>query len=148
MLQKIYLLLLFTLVISPIKIIGQGLPPVQQLMTQSELKETGLSKLSAAELRKFNEWLERYTLTVFEVANSQSRTSNNDVIESQIEGEFKGWEGDTIFKLTNGQIWQQTLYAYHYHYAYRPKVTIIKTDAGYRMKVDGISQTIYVKRVR
>jgi hypothetical protein len=46
------------------------------------------------------------------------------VIESSIDGEFKGWDGSTIFKLSNGQIWQQSSYAYMYHYAYNPPVLI------------------------
>ena len=35
------------------------------------------------------------------------------VIESQIDGEFEGWEGETVFVLTNGQIWQQSSYDYY-----------------------------------
>src|SRR6202044_232769 len=31
-------------------------------------------------------------------------------IESSISGEFHGWDGETIFKLDNGQIWQQAEY--------------------------------------
>ena len=30
------------------------------------------------------------------------------VIETQIEGEFECWEGETAVKLMNGQIWIQT----------------------------------------
>src|SRR3989344_2622108 len=45
-------------------------------------------------------------------------------IESSIDGEFNGWEGETIYKLINGQYWQQSAYHYHYHYAYSPKVLI------------------------
>ena len=71
-----------------------------------------------------------------------------DFIESTIEGEFNGWEGETIFKLSNGQIWQQVSYAYTYHYSYRPKVFIIKTHGAYKMKVDGVSGTIFVKRLK
>jgi len=26
-------------------------------------------------------------------------------IETHIEGDFEGWEGETIYKLSNGQIW-------------------------------------------
>lgn len=33
-----------------------------------------------------------------------------NVIETQISGGFKGWEGGTIFKMSNGQIWQQSSY--------------------------------------
>ena len=97
------------------------------------------------------------------IANGTGRTKNDlallnqfqkpshtgrKAVESQISGEFKGWGGDTIFKLTNGQIWQQSSYAYNYHYAYRPEVIIYNTTAGYKMKVDGVDSTIYVKRIK
>lgn len=71
-----------------------------------------------------------------------------DVIESSIDGKFEGWKGETIFKLTNGQIWQQAEYAYLYHYAYRPEVLIYKSSGGYVMKVDGVSDEIRVKLIR
>lgn len=71
-----------------------------------------------------------------------------DKIESQIDGDFEGWEGETVVKLTNGQIWQQAAYAYTYHYAYRPKVTIYKTDSGFKMQVEGLKDSLLVKRIK
>jgi hypothetical protein len=71
-----------------------------------------------------------------------------DVIESTIEGEFKGWEGSTIFKLTNGQIWQQSEYSYMYHYAYRPSVTIYESKDGVKMKVEDVDEVISVKKLK
>ena len=62
--------------------------------------------------------------------------------------EFSGWEGETIFKLANGQIWQQTQYAYTYRYAYSPKVLIFKTRGGYKMQVEGMDKTIGVERIK
>lgn len=38
---------------------------------------------------------------------SQRRSSCSPAIESAISGEIEGWSGETIFKLDNGQIWQQ-----------------------------------------
>jgi hypothetical protein len=70
------------------------------------------------------------------------------VIESQIDGDFEGWEGETIVKLTNGQIWQQSEYAYEYHYAFMPKVLIVKAGSGYKMKVDGTGRAVGVKPLR
>ena len=58
-----------------------------------------------------------------------------DVIESKVEGDFEGWEGETVYRLTNGQVWQQSAYHYHYHYAYRPDVLIYKDGYGYKMIV-------------
>jgi hypothetical protein len=74
--------------------------------------------------------------------------STPSVIESQIDGDFNGWSGDTIFKLTNGQIWEQSEYAYEYEYAYRPDVTIYRTSGGYKMKVADMSDSIAVKRIK
>jgi hypothetical protein len=70
------------------------------------------------------------------------------VIESQIDGDFEGWEGETIFKLTNGQIWQQASYDYAYNYAYMPEVIIYKTSGGYKMKVEDIEDVIDVVRIK
>ena len=70
------------------------------------------------------------------------------VIETQIDGEFNGWEGETIVKLMNGQIWQQTEYHYHYHYAYMPKVVVYRSGGGYKMKVEGVEKAVGVERLR
>jgi hypothetical protein len=70
------------------------------------------------------------------------------VIETQIDDDFEGWDGETIFKLSNGQVWQQASYAYTYHYAYRPKVVIYSTGSAYRMRVEGVDSTIQVKRIK
>lgn len=75
-------------------------------------------------------------------------TSTSDVIESRIDGEFSGWEGETIFKLVNGQIWQQSRYAYKYHYAYSPEVLIYRSGSVYKMRVDSVDGEIAVRRLK
>jgi hypothetical protein len=75
-------------------------------------------------------------------------TPQPEVIDSQIYGEFTGWDGETIFRLMNGQIWQQTSYSYTYHYAFMPKVLIFRADGGYIMQVDGIQERISVRLLR
>jgi hypothetical protein len=69
-------------------------------------------------------------------------------IESAISGEVHGWDGETIFKLDNGQIWQQAEYDYTYFYEYHPDVTIYQTRGGCRMKVEDEEETIIVKRIK
>jgi hypothetical protein len=118
---------------------------VQQLMSAADFRAAGLHKLSDEEVARLNEWLQQFALTLM---SGTSAFGTPDVIESQIEGEFEGWDGETIFKLLNGQIWQQASYAYHYHYAYMPEVLIYKTSGGYKMKVEGVDETIYVRRIR
>ncbi len=70
------------------------------------------------------------------------------VIETKIDGEFEGWEGETIFKMMNGSIWQQSSYAYTYHYAYMPDVIIYHKVGSYYMKVDGVDDEIQVRQIR
>jgi hypothetical protein len=70
------------------------------------------------------------------------------LIESQIEGDFNGWEGETIIRLSNGQIWQQSSYHYEYHYAFMPKVLIFKTGGVFRAKVDGTETSVPVTRLK
>lgn len=67
-----------------------------------------------------------------------------DVIESQIDGEFNGWTGETLFPLLNGQVWQQVAYAYHYHYAYSPRVLIVRSGSQHEMHVDGVDPAVTV----
>lgn len=70
------------------------------------------------------------------------------VVESKIDGDFEGWDGDTIFKLENGQIWQQSSFAFTYKFAFRPKVIIFQKDSRWFMKVDGVEKTIEVKQLK
>ena len=66
----------------------------------------------------------------------------SDVIESRINGEFKGWEGNTEYQLTNGQVWKQSTYNYEYTYSHMPEVLIYSTSSGYRMQVEGTSADV------
>ncbi len=69
----------------------------------------------------------------------------DNVIKSRIDGDFKGFEGNTIYKLTNGTVWQQTDGKYQYKYAYSPRVVIYRVGFGWKMSVEGI--TVSVERL-
>ena len=120
---------------------------IRQFMSAGEFKAAGLDKLSSGELEALNQWIVKFALQIFQTAQGGGGGCAG-VIESQIDGTFEGWSGDTIFKLTNGQIWQQSSYAYTYHYAYRPEVTIFPSGGGCKMKVEGVSSSIPVKRLK
>lgn len=68
------------------------------------------------------------------------------VVESRINGEFKGWEGQTAYELQNGQVWQQSQYKYKYKYAHMPHVIIFNPGGGHVMQVAGTSAK--VRRVK
>jgi len=86
----------------------------------------------------------KYLLTV--EGNSIPVRRVTDVVESQIDGEFKGWDGKSVYRLTNGQVWGQSEYKYEYKYAYRPEVLIYSANSGYKMLVDGTEAS--VRKVR
>jgi hypothetical protein len=64
------------------------------------------------------------------------------VIRSKIDGDFEGFEGDTIYKLYNGSVWQQIDGKYKYKYAYSPKVLIYKVERSWKMIVKGITVSV------
>jgi hypothetical protein len=68
------------------------------------------------------------------------------VIDSYIDGEFKGWDGDQFFHLANGTVWQQSHYRYHYHYAYRPRARIIEDGGCHLLEVAGMPDRVEVRR--
>ena len=69
-------------------------------------------------------------------------------LHSYLVGEFNGWDGDTVFRLENGQAWQQIDSSYQYARAERPRVTIRQAAFGsYLLKVEGIGRTVRVRRI-
>jgi hypothetical protein len=79
---------------------------------------------------------------------SISVTRVYDYIESRLQGAFNGWDGKTVFPLANGQVWQQSVYAYHYQHAYRPEVLIYRSKGGWKLEVDGDHRTVDVTRIK
>lgn len=67
--------------------------------------------------------------------------------ESRIDGEFEGWDGETIFQLLNGTRWKQYKYAYKYSYKYRPKVRIWKDGSKFFLDVEGLNKMLQVVRL-
>ncbi len=70
--------------------------------------------------------------------------SAGGVYETRIDGEYNGWEGETIYKLMDGHIIQQRSYHYHYHYAYSPRVIIYQSGGQYKVHVENDSDSMDV----
>ncbi len=130
---------------------------IEQVMTARELRDTGVANLTSEQRDNLNRWLLAYTVRVMNIKRPQEAspqpsrlggTGCSPAIESTISGEFKGWDGETIFKLDNGQIWQQAEYDYMYSYSYRPEVTIYPTTAGCKLKVEDEAEAIVVRRLK
>jgi hypothetical protein len=129
---------------------------IEKMMSAQELKETGVAGLTEQQRGALSRWLLRYTRLVASSVQklpapetgTPIRSSCSPAIETTIAGEFEGWSGETIFKLDNGQIWEQAEYDYMYSYQYRPDVTIYLTRSGCRMKIEGEEETILVRRIK
>ena len=94
---------------------------IAKLMSYDDFTKAGLGKLNAEEIKALNEWLQNYTQSVAKTNLSATNTEpsivrqvlivpqqlEESVIETYIDGDFEGWEGETIWKMDNGQIWQQ-----------------------------------------
>lgn len=82
------------------------------------------------------------------VTNTTPKSSTSDLIESQIDDDFEGYDEGNIYELSNGQIWKQVSYTYSYHYAYRPEVIIYKDGSRYYMKVEDMDDAVQVERIK
>jgi hypothetical protein len=89
-----------------------------------------------------------FALALSLLSVSSSVVLAEQAIESQIDGDFEGFQGETVVKLTNGQIWQQADYSYNYNYSFMPKVIIYETSSGIKMKVDGAGNAVTVIRLK
>ena len=83
-------------------------PGVQQLMSPEEFEASGLDKLSDEELKALDQWLLLYTAGEAAVLRSDNtevrKVAREAEIRSRIQGDFKGWSGETKFRLENGQV--------------------------------------------
>ena len=69
-------------------------------------------------------------------------------VESRIVGDFKGWDGKTLFTLENGQRWQAEGGSYVTPPISRPAVKITPGALGsFWMKIEGVDPRVKVKIV-
>ena len=129
-------------------------------MTGQEFEAAGLEKLTAAELASLNGWIRSRSLATLDSskpATTPSRSSGDDIksmereeFSSRLVGSFSGWDGQTVFKLENGQIWAQADKDKYYVKAEEnPMVTIRPAMfKGWRLTVEGHDEECKVKRIQ
>lgn len=86
--------------------------------------------------------------TLITRGSSWSVPGTPERVESSIRGKFEGFARGRLYRLANGDIWEQTEYRTTYHSLYDPDVTIVRDGSDHRMTVDGASDTVTVKRVK
>jgi hypothetical protein len=115
-------------------------PDVRAMMTPDEFSAAGLERLSPEELEALNRWLLRYTARQAselrqhnELVSEEIRKVEQEGVRTRIVGEFRGWDGDTVFRLENGQVWKQRLPGNWHYRASSPEVELTKNFMGYWM---------------
>ena len=92
---------------------AEDFPGIDKLMSAEEFEAAGLGKLSDSEREALDAWLLRYTAGEAETLRSTSEdvkaAGQEALVEARVRPPFKGWSGDTLFHLDNGQVWQQRL---------------------------------------
>ena len=129
------------------KKVNIGKSPIDDLLMSITKELVSLSKTNP----KYIDFTKKYLDAVSRLYNLNKQSSfaySNNVIESQIDGEFNGWEGETIVKLIDGSIWQQNDYAFSFSYSYCPKVYIFNSNGRMKMKVDGNNTTVSVELLK
>lgn len=63
---------------------------------------------------------------------------SNQALIDHIDGAFSGWQGDTIYKLADGRVIQQSAPYFYYYYAFNPEVVVYRAEgSGYSIHVIG-----------
>lgn len=136
-------------------------PNVQSLMTPEDYAASGLDKLSDAEREHLSEWVERYregAVVGPVVHKKQSQMTEEEKVEdkkvreavivAKVVPSFKGWTGKTIFRLDNGQLWQQRQNGKLLYDGSDSTVTISRNVMGkYVLKHEDTGRGIGVMRV-
>ena len=155
---------------------ADGFSTLEERMSGKEFKETGLVKLTEAELSELNDWLRRHSVATLENTSARPAAVQTDsdkvagstedlrglenqpkgdpadkVINGTIVGTFDGWLGKgTLFRLTNGMVWKQveskTLKAKPVENA---EIKIKKgVMGGWRLSMVGYNSSVRVERVK
>lgn len=143
---------------------------LEERMTGQEFMETGLHKLSKEELAALNEWIRERSLTEEEARElNQQRADGGSSgggsavtdrrglpdggderpIESRLVGTYEGWDGETVFELENGMVWEQAENGTHYSPPIEsPKVEIRPALLGtWQLIVEGQNRRLKVRRI-
>lgn len=136
-----------------------GSPDVESLMTPEDFEASGLDKLSDAERAHLSEWVARYRAGAVkgpevqkppsQWTEEEKRAEKQFRIVANVVPRFRGWYGKTVFRLDNGQTWQQRMASQKFRYnGGSSEVVISKNMLGrYVLEHVETGRSALVKRV-
>lgn len=148
-----------SLLVSATGVSANSFSTLEERMSAKQFAEAGLDKLSAEELAALNAWLQgnpagTSTSPTAVAATPESRVGFRDdsvkgTVVSALDGTFTGFTGSTVFRLENGQVWQQTENKTMRGVSVeRPMITIEPGMLGsWRLQVEGFNMQTKVKRI-
>ncbi|MFC1719608.1 hypothetical protein ACFL00_00525 [Pseudomonadota bacterium] len=145
---------------------AEGFSSLEEQMTGKEFEAAGLEKLSPQELGELNSWIRKHSLATLATATAKPAATeaapgpgkedkkkddgDRSTITSKLVGTFSGWDGQTLFKLENGQIWaQKGKKKFHSEEIDNPVVTVEPVMfGGWRLQVEGVDKKCKVVRIQ
>ena len=142
---------------------------VLKAMSVADFRATGLDHLTGDQVKALNAWFAEYqrshpacaaggaapaaapAMAAPAAAAAPAATAAfPEVIVAHLEGDFRGWGDATLFKLDNGQVWQQVDDSELSVGAIKnPKVTIKRgIFSTYYLSVEGVNDSIAVRLLK
>lgn len=146
---------------------------LEEQMTGKDFEAAGLEKLSPEELAALNEWIRSRTLATLDAPKAgsgvvsgspvagqqgdtrgfeteQMKNADRSTITSRIVGTFTGWDGQTVFTLENGMIWEQADKDKFFVKAIENPVVTIEPGAfrTWKLSVEGYASDCRVERIQ
>jgi hypothetical protein len=124
-------------------------------MSSEDFLAAGLDKLTPKEIDALNRWLVRFTAKDAPELTRESEAVKEEVkrveqegIKTRLVGEFRGWDGDTVFRLENGQVWKQRIKGRWFYRATAPEVELKKNFLGFwELRIVEANRAIGVTRI-
>jgi hypothetical protein len=67
------------------------------------------------------------------------------VTESELDGNCRGWEGDTAFRLCNGEVWEQAAFRVRRVFLASPGVRIWRLGDASLLEIEGVRELLPVR---
>lgn len=160
-----FLIAFFTFFVSASLCAAEGFSTLEEQMTGKEFTAAGLDKLSDQELAALNAWIRSRAPATLAASSAGAASStlvttedrrgfdddeDRQPITSRIIGRFSGWDGQTVFKLENGMIWEQVDKDKFYIKEIENPVAIIDPSlfGRWHLSIEGHDSECRVKRIQ
>jgi hypothetical protein len=128
----------------------------QKVAAAEAIKQEAQQKVAAAEAKVQETAAEQkqsgpgWLRALVTLQNTTEKAGKADPVQSRIAGRFRGWDGKTLFRLENGQIWQQNDQTSYVGVDYdSPAVRVYPGMLGaFWMEIEGVNPRVKVKPVK